>query len=219
MTTYKDRAARELGIVCHHAQEVYLLAVIRLGIFHQIAVPQRIVAILDGDDRRIDVKGKGILDLIHFHLAVREFIKDVGAAGNGAHQLMQFHAVGRVGTAVEYHGVRIGQLVRHKIPHVCVVCHDVLRIVQGDLLTDEPFVRHGVIHVAQKPHAVAFDDHAFALVRIAKCVELVGVELCFGIKRNRKHVLAGETGGIVLFLAFLAQEQKGLFACVEAAVL
>lgn len=57
------------------------LAVVLLRIFGKVTVPQRVIAVFNLYDRRVDVKRQRIFDLVVFDVAVRVLVGDVPGGG------------------------------------------------------------------------------------------------------------------------------------------
>ena len=175
------------------------LAVVFVHFFNQVTIEKGIVLVLDRDNRRIDIIGKRILDLIIFRFPAQIFIHDSRTTGHGADDLMKFLLRVLPLETVEHHHVGILHLVEDELAHVLVVSKKGGCIKEGHDLRDRPALGHRVKEVLQHAHAVVFDDDALGRIFFGKCGELLfshvrRLEELHGIGR------VGEFGVVILLL-------------------
>ena len=155
------------GYLCLKA---YSLAVILLRLFRNVPIPQCVILILDLNNRRIDVEGQRILDIVKGSGAVSIIVKDIHSAICGPSDLMEGHGVSARLQAVEYHHLGAHQLVHHQIAHIGVISHESSGVREHDLLGHDPVLREAGIEVAHHLHTVQLRNDTLSLILFGKCL-------------------------------------------------
>ena len=208
-------------VLAHEAAALDLdgLAVVFLWLLGHVAVPDGEVAVLDLDDRRIDVKRQRVLDVVIDDLAVGVFIRDVAPAGDGADDAVHLHAIHAVVVAVEHDELGTLELVDRELAHIRIVAHERRRIAEEKLLRDRPVFRQVAIERVEHPHAVILHEHALGVQLVLQREQIVAREVGLLVDVAHVDISGAESVRLIDLLAVLAQQQQRALALVEAVVL
>ena len=187
-------------------------------LFHEIAVKEGIIPVLDLDDFGVDIVRERIFDLVVFRPPARIFEDDARPSRSPAHDLVELLFGELVVEAVEDDHIGIRDLVIDELPHVLVVGKEGGRIEEGHHLRDEPAVWHGVEELLKLPHPVVFEDDAVGAVLLNESGKVLAVQPLFVHFFDGK-VLHGKAGRIVLLHSLFADKKEGAFSGIEALIL
>ena len=196
-------------VLAHEAAALDLdgLAVVFLRFLGHVAVPEGKVAVLDLDDRCVDVKRQRVFDVVIDDLAVGVLIRDVTAAGDGADDAVHLHAIHVVVVAVEHDKLGALELIDRELAHIRIVAHERRRIAEEKLLRDRPVFRQVAVERVEHPHTVVLHEHALGVQLVLQREQIVARELGLLVDIAHIDISGAESVRLVDLLAVLAQQQ------------
>ena len=132
---------------------------------------------------------------------------------------MQLHLVDGIVVAVEDDHLAAAHLIHHQRTHIGVVHHKGGGVGKHDLLIDHPVLRHFGIEIADQLHAVKLHAHALGVMLFSEGLQSLVIQRVLIFNDLDINIGGGEGGGVIFLLALLADQQQGLFPCVEPVIL
>ena len=192
---------------------------ILLHVLGDIPVPDAVIIILDLDDISVEIKGKGILDLVIFHAAILRLIGNIATAIDASDDFVELHFVDGIVITIEYDHFASANLIHHKGAHVVVVHHKGGGVGKHDLLIDHPVFRHGGVKITDQLHAVELYADTFGVVLLSQGFQYLVIQGILILDGFNIDVGGSEGAGVVFLFALFADEKQGLLAGVEPVIL